>query len=225
MYVQIYSADVSCLEDKRLFDALYSSMPSYRRENIDKLRFEKNKRLSLGAGVLLAKALSDRGLPMPVDICCGKYGKPGFSELDDIKFNLSHSGEIAMCAVSDCEVGCDVEKISAPNFGIAKRFFSSEENDHIDSFISEKERISAFYLLWTLKESYLKATGLGFSVSSSSFSVIDSGKIAVKNGIFPGKWSLCPVSIDPGYAASVCVCGTLKPSDIHITQVDFNDIC
>lgn len=96
---------------------------------------------------------------------CEEGGKP-YLVSGEICFNLSHSGNVALCSVSDDAVGCDVEKIRPYNPRVAKRFFTAEEfcvleKSHNPDLIFTK--------LWTMKESVLKCLGTGLSGGLSEY--------------------------------------------------------
>ena len=83
-------------------------------------------------------------------------------------FNISHSGSFAAVAVSDSEVGIDIERIRDVNLGIAKKF-SREEREYI---LSAENPQKAFFEIWTAKEAYLKKYGTGLTVPLDSFSAV-----------------------------------------------------
>ena len=96
----------------------------------------------------------------------------------------AHSVEQEAVAFSDREVGCDIEEAFAARLSaqsveqeaakcleMAGRFFSREEYLAVKAAESPSECIRTFYRCWTLKESYMKATGLGLSLAPDSFSV------------------------------------------------------
>lgn len=129
----VYIIYTHFLENDKVFDEIYRSVPEYRREKVDSFRFIKDKRLSLAAGYLLSHALKKRGLnESELIYSVTENGHPFFSNAEDLHFSISHSGEMAMCIVSDTPVGCDVEKIAG--------------NEDMD--LNQ----------WTAMESYLKAT-------------------------------------------------------------------
>ena len=105
-----------------------------------------------------------------------EFGKPCLSDPEnpEVCFNLSHSGNLLLLAVSDGEqIGIDVEK-DEDNIdfsGIAALVFSAEERI---SLSHSTDPIHEFYELWTAKEAILKSTGLGFSYPSNRFSVVKS---------------------------------------------------
>ena len=213
----IYYADVSPLGNAELFDALYSSAPFERRGKIDRLRTDDARRLSLGAWSLLDAALSERGV-VSRSIARTEFGKPYLENSPGIRFNLSHSGYIAMCAISDKEIGCDVERIESPRLALAKRFFSVEEREYLEG-LPQDERERAFYDIWTLKESFLKATGTGLTVSPSSFSVITNGKVELRQDISPVLWSIRNIDVAQDYSAACC---SEAEDNATVVEIDFS---
>lgn len=104
---------------------------------------------------LLAAAVRDAwgwdGLPQ---VERGERGKPFFSKMPTKHFNLSHSGEICMCALSQAgPVGVDVERVKPRRAGLVRYILSPEELAGFDGTWSD------FYRLWTLKEAYCKYLG------------------------------------------------------------------
>jgi Phosphopantetheinyl transferase len=81
------------------------------------------------------------------------YGKPYFPQHDAIKFNLSHSGEYAAAAISDTEVGLDIELIKYVNPKIINRYLLGIVMGDTEADIIEA---------WCRRESYGKYTGEGF---------------------------------------------------------------
>jgi 4'-phosphopantetheinyl transferase len=129
-----------------------------RQKKIDFYRFEKDKKLSAGAYLLLKKMLSYENITNP-HFKVEKYGKAYISNNDNIHFNLSHSGKMVLCAISDKEVGADIEyNDSAIDLNIAKNYFYNSEYDNI---MNAKNPSDEFFRYWVLKESYMKYTGLG----------------------------------------------------------------
>lgn len=102
------------------------------------------------------------------------FGKPFIDagQLDrPLYFNLSHSRDRLVLAVSRCEyTGVDVEYSSRKRrvSRLASRYFSSAETDWLLS-LSPSQQQQAFYQLWTLKEAYIKARGMGLALALDSF--------------------------------------------------------
>ena len=109
-------------------------------------------------------------------------GKP---EAEGICFNLSHSGNVVICAASKDNVGCDIEKIGSAPKRVAERFFCEDEIDWIESFANE-DKNREFFRIWTMKESYLKMTGEGLRTALNSFRVFpDILKISREGNMQP----------------------------------------
>lgn len=200
--------DVSSLEDEDVFAKYYNMVPLMRREKTDRFRFDKDKRLSLGAGALLKKMLLEAGVDenSTDKIEYNSKGKPFLPDYPDIHFNLSHSGTKALCVISDYEVGCDVETIKCADMKLAGRFFSSVENEELKKCSSKEEQDRLFYRIWTLKESFLKAVGSGLSIELASFSIIlKNHGISVAQSVDRYCYLFKEFELDPDYCFSLCV--------------------
>ena len=156
----------------------YKLVSKDRQEKIDFYRFDKDKKLSCGAYLLLKKLLSDENITDPL-FETGEYGKAYISNHENIHFNLSHSGKIVLCAISDMEVGADVEYIDPEiDLDIAKNYFYNEEYASIMKSDNPGEE---FFKYWVLKESYMKYTGLGMNLELDSFEIIIDDAIRLKD--------------------------------------------
>lgn len=113
------------------------------------------------AGVLIQKTLDFFELSY-TDIYYNKYGKPLISCKDDAFFNISHSGNIVVCAVSDYQIGVDIEEIQCFEENVLKCAFLQSEISHIRNHSFDLNY--DFTKLWTAKESIVKYLGLGFSL-------------------------------------------------------------
>lgn len=143
-----------------------------RQAKIKSFRFEEDRLLSLGAGLLMDYGLRQYGLcERDVLIAYNENKKPCLPHHPQIHFNLSHSGTIALAAFGDQELGCDIEQIKTADYRIADRFFAAPEQASLQSLQDPAEKNTAFYRLWTLKESYLKALGTGTATPLNSFSL------------------------------------------------------
>jgi len=104
----------------------------------------------------------------------GHAGKPSLRDHDDVAFNLSHSGSLAVYAFAedDLSLGIDVEEIRAMHdlHGIARRFFAPAEAATLAA-LPEALQTDAFFACWTRKEAYLKARGDGIAAALDRFEV------------------------------------------------------
>ncbi|UQN09204.1 4'-phosphopantetheinyl transferase superfamily protein [Deinococcus sp. QL22] len=130
------------------------------------------------------------------------------------RFSLSHSGELALLALG-CgrEVGVDLERMRAGvNWrGVAQTAFSPYERAALLA-VGPPHRLDMFYRLWTAKEAYLKACGLGLSVPLEAVSVILAGaEIDVLQAVhgdlrqWRGQCVPLPPALIPAYRAAVVV--------------------
>lgn len=203
----LYAASVAPLKDQNLYEQAYSFASSERRSKADRYRFEKDRCLCIGAELLLQYGLRDSNERTPAFcIKTNSFGKPDLDN-ENLHFNISHSGDWAICAVSDHEVGCDVEEIKSADLKIAERFFCREEYAHISEQSSPAEQNLLFYRYWTLKESFMKATGLGMTLPFDAFQIQLGERIRVNQSLDQRVYSFAEFGNIPGYCCSVCSVG------------------
>ena len=148
--------DTALLPDPRE-GGLFSGLPKARLEKAVRLLSLEKRKESAGAGLLLARILP-RFLASAEEVFADERGKLLHPRLF---LSLSHGGGMAVLAVGDRPVGCDVERLSRVREGVLRRFLKEER-----AFVEEagkEAREGAFYRIWTGKESYLKRTGEGLS--------------------------------------------------------------
>ena len=97
------------------------------------------------------------------ETACGANGKPYFKGHANLYFNLSHSGNFAVCIVAGIPCGIDIEGNRPFKPSVAKRFFSKTEYHWIYDTENVSVQTERFFRLWTLKEAYAKATGNGIA--------------------------------------------------------------
>ncbi len=186
----INSAEIS---DELLAEWLLEADENKQRE-INRMQQADKRRLRIAADHLCRAAAAEALGLSPAEVKFGKneHGKP---TTDGIEFNLSHSGNIAVCAVSGKPVGIDIEALREIRPDVAKRFASAEELEYIGS---DPRRL---FEIWTLKEAYFKCvgTGIGSDIKSVTFTV-DGGYIRCSEPGFTCKF----ISIADGYICSVC---------------------
>ena len=216
----LYIANASFLENVSLFDKAYKLVSNQRQKKVDKFKFGKDKRLSLASELLLMFALKEQNISVNNLVFDYKENnKPYLPSLKNkIKFNISHSGEFVICAVSPDEVGCDIEKIKKYDLNVAKRFFNEKEFQNISLQATEAEKQDMFYRYWTLKESFVKALGQGLHLSLKDFQIIiDGQEISVEQKENSNSYYFKEYDID-NYKCAVCSCG--KDFAQEIIKVD-----
>ena len=172
--IRIAYCDVENLDLKKGYELVSDK----RKEKIDFYRFEKDKKLSCGAYLLLQNLLDEEGISKP-EFEVEKYGKTYICNYEDIYFNVSHSGKRVCCAISDREVGVDVEYNDPTiDLDIAKNYFYNSEYENIMKSVNPSNE---FFRYWVLKESYMKYTGLGFNLDLNSFEILIGDEITLKN--------------------------------------------
>jgi 4'-phosphopantetheinyl transferase len=176
--------------------------------------------------------------PASVGFAAGSFREPGAAAIKpelrnaglDLRFNLSHTRGAALVAVTlGREVGIDIEwqRPMDDLEGMARSVMSDKEHEQWLGLVAE-DRAAAFYHLWTRKESYLKAIGLGLFRDLHEVTVpvwprfLDAAAGAftrVEDRSGDGDWVVGDIAAAEGYSAAVCCEGTEKPS-IRIEKLD-----
>ena len=191
--LQLYLLNCSPLLQQPLLERAIALLPAQRREKVQRIRIAEKKAQSAAAGLLLQHLFGAEKLSF------GLNGKPFLSHTLDRYFNISHSGQYVVCAVSDQDVGVDVEINSLIRASVMRRCFTPTEQEWIQND-SKK-----FARLWTMKEAYMKLLGTGLSLPPLDIHLSmppQSGFDAAHNCYwqFP-EWdvpiSLCSISDEP----------------------------
>ncbi len=126
---------------------------------------------------LLARALQDLyeicipASEMEAHLETNRYGKPSLKDYPHIHFNISHSRQLAVCAVSSEVIGADVEEIRDYFPPVLRKVFTEEERLFFEHMSVSKEAAQEwFFRFWTLKESRIKFAGMGLAMALTDFS-------------------------------------------------------
>ena len=206
--VTLYAASVAALSDPERYAEACRLVSAARRERLDRLSRQADRCRSLVAELLLRRALIDCGLQPPFEIRLSVAGKPYLPHAP--RFSLSHSGDYAICAVSEREVGCDVERIRPLSPKLAERFFCPEEAAEIAAAPTEEARLLRFFRFWTLKESYVKALGVGMRLPFRAFRLRLEPAPSL---VFPQnaeRFAFRELSELPGYCVSLAEAGEIS---------------
>jgi 4'-phosphopantetheinyl transferase len=164
----------ACLDDLSE-DALGVPLSADERDRGGRFHFKRDRRRFVTARGLL-RVLLGRYLdvdPAGLLFGYGPRGKPCLAERDEPRFNLSHSGGLALLVFArGCELGVDIEQERPlpESADIARHYFSAREGAGLLS-LREDERDAAFFRCWTRKEAFVKATGDGLSRPLDAFDV------------------------------------------------------
>ena len=146
---------------------------------------------------LLALAVRETwGLsPLP-EVSRREGGKPFFPEREDLHFNLSHSGGLALCALDGTPVGVDIQIAREWRAGLPGRVCSGTELAWLEG---QPELWPAFTLLWTLKEARAKESGRGLASSIRDIRIPLPGPgLLEMDGLWFRTWT------GSGWAAAAC---------------------
>ena len=149
------------------------------RTKQQRYKFEKDQHSALITRALVRTVLSKYAplAPSQWQFTLGEKDKPEILPPKDVqipplRFNISHTHDFIVCGVTlEKDLGVDVEYCDRKTdlLGICDRYFSPTEVNELNNLAKENQR-SRFFDYWTLKESYIKACGLGLSIPLDHFS-------------------------------------------------------
>ncbi len=141
-----------------------SFLPKRRLDQMMRYHFLHDRKLCALTYLLLVHALKTEGYfySLPEFGYCTD-GKPFLSNYPDIHFNLSHCQDVAVCLISEVEVGVDVEKVDQYDDKMARAICNDVEYLWVTRSSDPKTRAKSFTKLWTRKESVVKWRGTGLN--------------------------------------------------------------
>lgn len=181
-----------------------------------KFRFGKDRKNYIAAHGAMREILSLylEICPQNIEFETNSYGKPFLcGGKSDISFNLSHSGELALLAITKgSKIGVDIELIRADIAAenLAEQVFSTLEIETWRN-LPENFKAKAFFDCWTRKEAFIKAVGKGLSYPLKDFSVAFSPceqarLIALENTKLKAEnWQIIELNIAENYAAAMAI--------------------
>ncbi|MBI5815643.1 MAG: 4'-phosphopantetheinyl transferase superfamily protein [Nitrospinae bacterium] len=174
------------------WERLVNKLSAEMRADVERFRKWQDRHLALAGKLLIAKALELVGRD-PEEIRLVKtneFGRPFIS--GNFDFNLSHSGQIAVCAISStCRLGVDVEIVRDVDISGFERYFSADE---MESVKKAQDPLARFFRIWTMKESAIKADGRGLSIPLEEVRLMD-GAARIHGKL----WYITPVSVGEGH--------------------------
>lgn len=216
--LQPHQADVWRVFLPVRFDSIHSivsALSEEERGRAAKFHFEKDRSRYIVSHASLRGILARylQRAPEELSFSVNEYGKPFLAD-HELEFNLSHSGDYALIAVTrERNVGVDVEQIREVEIEeLARRNFSPREVSELTA-LSPERRLNGFFNCWTRKEAYIKAQGLGLSLPLDSFDVsLAPNEPAILRATLPDAmdavwWSLRSLEVASNYAAALAVKG------------------
>lgn len=181
-----YDEEISVPE---LLSKYYNLLNSEEKKQQKRFYFQRNRHQYLVTRALVRTVLSQylhEIRPHELIFKVNRYGKPCVNNLPlpfPLEFNISHSEKLVILAVTNgIQVGVDVEYILRDSkvIPIADRFFSPQEFNELRS-LEQDQQYDRFFDLWTLKEAYIKARGMGLSLplDKFSYSLTDNNTITI----------------------------------------------
>lgn len=180
-----YYGNIQLVKDPAVFDKWLNKMDQKRRDKVLACKNEADRQRSLMAGILLHFALEkDRNCDDPKKIF----------------YSISHSGDYAICLISDRIIGVDIEHRHRSVFdneeqldNVAKRCLSMGEEIRFQTVENFEEKVTLFLQYWTRKESYSKSIQKGLAID---FTTIDTERM---DGKYWSDW------LEDGYYCSLYV--------------------
>lgn len=190
---------------------------------VKRLRFQAHQERTILALAqrrrILARYLNQP--PKSIVFSVGPYGKPYILD-HPIHFNLTHSHELALLAVSkETEVGIDIEywrpRINID--GLVKKVFTRNEQETFLA-LAESQQTASFYQVWTSKEAFVKALGKGLYHPLAAIEVVVTPTLPPEILHTSGEtmelknYALRAVSVPPHYTAHLVVKNLMKPINV-----------
>lgn len=229
MDCELWYVTTESARDAAHVEALRARLTEEERVRHDAFAFEKNR-----LEFLLTRALSrfvlarwENKRASDLQFRATKYGQPLLHPISDVRFNLTNTTLLVACIVSRSrDVGVDAEPIHEGEriLGVAETVFTHAERDALAK-LSKKDRHHRAVELWTTKEAYMKARGLGMSIEPKTFAVDFSNAPQLdlrEIGDDETRWELTTRDLE-GHVVATCVermPGKNSAIEIHATTCE-----
>jgi 4'-phosphopantetheinyl transferase len=231
--IDLWCTYISDLGDDSLLSGYDALLSAEERAQQARFHFGRDQRRYLVTRALVRTVLSRYAAVRPEDWVFnpGPRGRPHISAprpAPPLEFNISHSADLVMLGVTSGRVlGIDTESIAAREADIdgLDRYFAPQESAALLS-LAASERRRRFFELWTLKESYLKARGMGLAIGLNAFRFELTGERGLtlhmrpELGDSPGRWRLWQLGLRADYLVAVCAArGADVPPRITVREI------
>ncbi|MFM7856064.1 MAG: 4'-phosphopantetheinyl transferase family protein [Flammeovirgaceae bacterium] len=214
--------------DPATFQKLLDEMPMVDRNKISKYRMPVDAQASLLGRLMLKEGLNKLNGMHDVlsEIQLTSFNRPYIPGCD-WDFNISHSGKLVVCAISETTVGIDIElkrEISIADF---KASFTAKEFQTIEN---DADKLSRFYSYWVMKESVMKADGRGMLIPLPSIEIDHNLNRSIVGG---QKWFFSSVNVHPDYCCCLATENPVQSTSVQLIKYDVgcelilieNDLC
>lgn len=171
--------------DENLCDEGLKYLPESRRNAVSRRKQPKARAESLFGELIVRREICKRfGKEAALsEFRIGEYGKPYFSGDESFGFSVSHSWGMVLAAVSDGNVGADIERCDRRSDRLIQKCCTPEEQEYLET-VPDKSR--EFMRLWTRKEALSKLDGRGIAMGFGSVCVLSDERIftAERDGFF-----------------------------------------
>ncbi|MDR6840523.1 4'-phosphopantetheinyl transferase family protein [Pseudoxanthomonas sacheonensis] len=235
--IQVFLATPEALLGPQPMHDALRSLDEQDRSHIARFRFPRDRDLAAASRLLQRLAVAHCARIAPEAVTDLRFSsEPGARPVvlapalaQAFFFSAANTRGMVACAVSATNnVGLDVEEIKeklAPE--LVDHCCTADERAELWS-LREEERRKAFFQLWTLKESYLKARGTGLQVSPHLIGFPGSGRSATPTlhadpttEPHPAHWYFRTLDAGPGHAAALCIHGALEPPTVDVWRVQW----
>lgn len=221
--IEVYAVKININLQKSLLNGLIQFLPGKKQKAVKKIcRPENVQRAVIGDILVQINVIKKLGIKnSEIVFENNSFGKPFLKGFDNFHFNISHSGEWVVCAIHNLPVGIDIQVIKQVDWKIAEWFCSKSE--YIELLNRDNsQKLEFFFVLWTLKESYVKTIGKGFSIPLGSFSLVfcNSGRVGLITGIKCADYYFKLYNIDENYKMAVCSCADDFPEGVVIKDIE-----
>ena len=222
--INIYYAYIHESIHQQLLSTYLHTFPEEFQTKVLKFRRWQDAQLSLLGRLLLRHSLQKLGkVTLEQKLQYTAYNKPYF-ENNPLSFNISHSGNMVICAVSEnLQIGIDIEVQETINIHDFKLQMTDNEWCTIYNASQQKQ---AFYDYWTQKEAVIKAGGKGLSIDLKSYEIQEN-----KTQIEGIAYGLQKLQIDDEYACHLAYKLPLSesnhkllPENINTQKIDFRTL-
>ena len=215
--IDLWCAYISEIGDDSLLSRYQALLGAEECARQARFRFAKDQRRFLVTRALVRTVLSRYAAVRPEEwaFAEGSRGRPLIAApqvAPALEFNISHSADLVLVGVtSGRTLGIDTESVTAREVDIdgLDRYFAREESAALLA-LQPHERRRRFFELWTLKESYIKARGMGLAIALDAFRFELTGEHGLtlhmrpELGDSPQQWRLWQLAPRPDYVAAVC---------------------